>query len=262
MRRRFIRTAAMAAAATLVLAACGDDDEQAAPEGDNGEGVENGAPDDMLGDQDMDDVDDPNEDVEDGIYRGMGVILPVPDGWSLDPMAAQQGTVAAMSEEGTQQLVAQAIDVAEMEAMGQPMDLDTILDQQREGIQEELDIEPTADEEIDLDGAERAHRLTYTDVPGQQEDMPDSTATLVLAEDGNGLLAEFSFSAPTEEYDEDIEALLLAEAGFDPDSEPVEPMMPEPEPQPGPEGEGGEMTPEDLEELEDMLEEEQGQDQG
>lgn len=257
MRTRFTRTAAMAAAAALALAACGDDadDQQAAPEGEDAEGLEDldeDALDDMMGDQDMDDVDDPNEDIEDGVYRGNGVILPVPDGWSLDPMAAQQGTMAAVSEEGTSQLVAQAIDIAQMEEMGQPMDLDTILEQQRSSIEEELGLEPDVDEEADLEGAERAHRLTYTDVPGQQEDMPDSTATLVLAEDGDGLLAEFSFSAATEDYDEDVEALLLSEAGFDPDSEPAEPMMPEQ--QPAPEGDGGEMSPEDLEEMEEMFE--------
>jgi hypothetical protein len=259
VRTRLTRTAAMAAAAALVLAACGDDadDQQAAPEGENDqspEDLDEDALDDMMGDQE--DVDDPNEDIEDGIYRGNGVILPVPDGWSLDPMAAQQGTIAAVSEEGTQQLVAQAIDVAQMEEMGQSMDLDTILEQQRDGIQEELGIEPTVDEEVELEGAERAHRLTYTDIPGQQEDMPDSTATLILAEDGDGLLAEFSFSAATEDYDEDVEALLLAEAGFDPDSEPAEPMMPEQQPAPEGGGEGGEISPEDLEEMEEMFEDE------
>ncbi len=247
MRTRFFRSTATAAALALALAACGDEanDEQAAPDGEDLEDLDEEALEDMLGDQpDAEDMEDPNEDVEDGVYRGNGVILPVPDGWSLDPMAFQQGTIAAVSEEGTQQLLAQAIDVADMEEMGQSMDLDTILDQQREGIASELGVEPDVDEEVELEGATRAHQLTFTDVPAQQEGAPESTATLILAEDGNGLLGEFSFSAASEDYDQDIETLLVAEAGFDPDSEPAEPMMPEP--QPAPEGEGGEMElPED-----------------
>ena len=248
MRRRFPRAAVMAAAAVLALAACGDDaDEQAAQEGEDVEDLDEDALDDLLGDQE--DMDDPNEDVEDGIYRGNGVILPVPDGWSLDPMAFQQGLVAAVSEDGNQQLTAQAIDITEAEEMGQPMDLDTLLDGVREQVGEDAEV----DEEIELEGAERAHRLTYTDLPAQQEGAPASSATLVLAEDGNGLIGEFAFSAAVDDYDEAVESLLLGEAGFDPDSEPPEPMMQQPPP--APEGEG-EMSPEDLEEMEELFEDE------
>jgi hypothetical protein len=248
VRTGFFRTTAAAAAAALALAACGEDnDEQALPDdpeaADELEDLDEDALDDMLGDQE--DVEDPNEDVEDGIYAGNGVILPVPDGWSLDPTAFQQGLVAAMSEDGAQQLTAQAIDVAEAEEMGQPMDLDTLL----EGVREQVGQDADVDEEVEVANAERAHRLTYTDLPAQQEGAPESSATLILAEDGNGLVGEFAFSAAADQYDSSFEDLLLEIAGFDPDSEPPEPMMQQPPPE-------GEMSPEDMEELEEMFEDE------
>lgn len=251
MRHRFTRSAAVAAAAALALAACGGDDagddEQAAseePDTENSEDLDEDELEDLLGDQQ--DMEDPNDDVEDGVYRGNGVILPVPDGFSIDPGAFQQGMVAAVSEGGEQQLTAQAIDVAEAEEAGQPMDLDTLLDTVREQVGVEADV----DEEVDLEGAERAHRLTYTNLPAQQEGAPESSATLILAEDGDGLVGEFAFSAAADDYDESFETLLLDTAGFDPDSEPPEPMMQQPPPAPeseggeSPEGEG-ETAPED-----------------
>ena len=246
MRTGFFRTTAVAAAA-LALAACGDDnDEQALPEDevtDELDDLDEDALEDLLGDQE--DMDDPNEDIEDGVYAGNGVILPVPDGWSLDPTAFQQGLVAAISEDGAQQLTAQAIDTAEAEEMGQPMDLDSLLDGVREQVGQEADV----DEEVELENAERAHRLTYTDLPAPQEGAPESSATLILAEDGNGLVGEFAFSAAADQYDASFVDLLLENAGFDPDSEPPEPMMQQPPPE-------GEMSPEDMEELEDMFEDE------
>lgn len=249
MRTGFTRSAALAAAAALVLAACGDGgDEQAGDEEEASEAEETeDAAEDPSGDEPA--MEDPNDDVEDGIYAGNGIILPVPDGWSIDPAAFQQGLIAAMSEDGTQQLTAQAIDTEQAEEMGQPMDLETLLD----GVREQVDQEAEVDEEVELANAERAHRLTYTDLPGQQEGAPESSATLVLAEDGNGLVGEFAFSAQADQYDASLVDLLLDNAGFDPDSEPPEPMMQQPPPS---EGQGGEMTPEEREQMEDMFEDE------
>jgi hypothetical protein len=121
VRRGFFRTTAVAAAAALTLAACGEDnDEQALPDdeeaADELEDLDEEALDDMMGEGE--DMPDPNDDVEDGIYAGDGVILPVPDGWQLDPQAAAQGAVVAMSEDGQSQLVAQAVDAEEAEAHG------------------------------------------------------------------------------------------------------------------------------------------------
>jgi hypothetical protein len=233
VRISFRRGIAVTAATALVLAGCGDDeapDDQAAPEEMDAEDLEEDELDDLLGDQE--DMEDPNEDVEDGEYRGNGVILPVPDGWSLDPTAFAQGALVAMSEDGTQQLSAQAVDVEEAAAAGQDLDFDTLLDGARQ--MGEADV----DEEVELEGAERAHRLTYLNLPAQQEGQPEQSGTIILAEDGNGLVAEFAFGAMADDYDEEYESILLETAGFDPDSEPPEmPAMP----QPAPEGEGGDM---------------------
>lgn len=252
MRRGFIRSAALAAAAALTLAACGDDpdDEQAAGE-EELEDVEDDELEDLLSEQEGGDAPDPEENIEDGVYRGNGVLLPVPDGWSIEPTALQQGVVAAISENEEQYFSAQAIDVEEAEAAGQDMDFDTILDQIRDQFGDNTEV----DEEVELAGAERAHRLTLSDLPAPQEGMPEQHATIIFAEDGQGLMGQFEFAASVDEYDEDLEAVLLDDAGFDPDSEP--PEMPQ-QPAPAPEGEQ-EMSPEEQEELEEMFEEEQQQ---
>lgn len=252
MRRGFTtRAAAMSAAAALALAACGDDtdDQQAAPEGEEQdlEDLDEGELEDLLGEQEgMEDLADPSEDIEDGVYRGNGVLLPVPDGWSIEPTALQQGVVAAISEDQEQYFSAQAIDIDEAEAAGQDMDFETVLDQIRDQFGDNTEV----DEEVELAGAERAHRLTLTDLPPPQEGMPEQHATIVFAEDGQGLMGQFEFAASVDEYDEDMESVLLASAGFDPDSEP--PAMPQ-QPQPAPEEE---MSPEDMEEMEDMFDDE------
>lgn len=245
MRTSLRRGLALTAAVGLLLAGCGDDesqedsagDEQAEDDRTAGEdsGGEGDGPDeqeleDMLDEQGMA---DPNEDVEDGVYRGNGVTLPVPEGWSLDPMAFQQGIVAAMSEDGSQQMSARAMDVGEAGAADdQSMELDSVLDNVRQQVEQEAE----TDEEVDLAGADRAHQLTYRELPAEQEEQPDSGVTLVLAEGGESLLGEFTYTAAEDAYDNELASLLVDEAGFDPDSEPPE----MPQAQPAPEGEGGE----------------------
>jgi hypothetical protein len=253
VRQSWKRGLAVGATLALVLAGCGDDNGEEPEDTPTEEPGDEEALDDMMGEGE--DMPDPNDDVEDGIYAGDGVILPVPDGWQLDPQAAAQGAVVAMSEDGQSQLVAQAVDAEEAEAQGEDMDLDQLI----EGIRQQLGEEPEVDEEIEFDGAERAHRLTATGVPPAQEGMPESSVTIILAEDGNGVVGSFQLAAPSDEYDEDIEELLLNEAGFDPDSEP--PELPEMQPQPAPEGEGGEMSEEDMEELQEQLEQQMEEEQ-
>jgi hypothetical protein len=230
VRHRALRLPAALAAAALFVAACGDADPDTDPteppaEGDAApedgfdeedlEGLE-----DLLGDQG--DLEDPNELVDDGVFRGAGVVLPVPEGWTLDPTAYAQGVVAAVNEAGNQQLSAQAIDAEQIETLGQSADLDALLDNVRQ--LGEADV----DEEVQLEGAERAHRLTYRDLPAQQEGLPETSATIVLAQDDRGYLAEFTVSAAAEDYDEALEDLLLDQAGFDPDSEPPSLELPAP----------------------------------
>jgi hypothetical protein len=224
VRRTTGRMIATAAVASLLLAGCQDGqdpDEEAAtaPPEDTG-GQDPGAQDPgELPDQGLA---DPNEDVEDGVYRGNGVVLPVPDDWTLDPTAFAQGVIAAVSEDGAQSMTAQAIDTGEAESTGTDLDLDTLLD----SVRSQLDREAEVDEDVDLAGADRAHRLTYLELPPQQEGAPEVSVTVVLAEDGEGLVGEFTFSAAADEYDDETADLLLAQAGFDPDSEPVAPAPP------------------------------------
>jgi hypothetical protein len=216
---------AVLSAAALLLAACGDGDtvdEQTAPDELDGELSEEELEDieDLLGDTGG--LGDPNDLVEDGVFRGVGVVLPVPEGWSLDQAAYAQGVIAAISEDGTQQMSAQAIDGETLAAGGQDVDLELLLDNVRQ-------LGPAdVDESVELTGATEAHRLTYLQLPAQQEGLPDNSATIVLAEDDRGLIGEFTVSAASEDYDSDLEELLLEGAGFDPDSEPRTPEIPEP----------------------------------
>jgi len=228
----------------LFLAACGDAEPQEDEPGDpetsteESEGSQGEDPSgDASGEEELDeealedllagqeDLSDPNEDVVDGVYRGNGVVLPVPQGWSIDPAAMMQGVVAAFPEDGSQQLTARAIDTELAEAGGaQPIELQTLVDTVRQQIAQDAAI----DEEVDLGGADRAFRLSYPDLPGQQEGQPDTGITLVLAESGE-LVGEFVYSAASAAYDEEIVSLLVEEAGFDPDSE-----VPAPAPAPAP----------------------------
>ena len=220
-RRGFAATAVVA----LALAGCAGDEPA---EDDTAADTEETEDLDALLDDEQPEMEDPNEDIQDGVYRGLGVVLPVPDGWSLNQDAFAQGVVAAISEDGAQQFSAQAIDTDEAEAAGQPVpDLDTLLDDFRQQIGRDADV----DETIELEGAERAHRLTYLDLPPEQEGAAESSATIVFAE-GNGRVAQFLFGAASEDYDQSLESVLLEGAGFDADSSPPEiPAMPPPAPE-------------------------------
>lgn len=241
MRTSWRRGLVLTAAVGLFLAGCGDAEPQEDEAGDgqtSTEGSEGEDPSgDAAGEEELDeealedllagqeDLPDPNEDVVDGVYRGNGVVLPVPEGWSIDPAAMMQGVVAAFPEDGSQQLTARAVDTEQAEASGaEPIELDSLVDSVRQQIEQDA----ATDEEVELVGADRAFRLTYLDLPGQQEGQPDTGITLVLAESG-GLVGEFVYSAGSADYDEQVVSLLVDEAGFDPDSE-----VPDPAPAPAP----------------------------
>lgn len=232
------------AAIGLFVAGCGDgqaseeqsSDDQAASDAPSDDGSEDPGSDPEGGD-DMPDgkaeVVDPNDDIEDGVYRGRGADLPVPDGWSINPVAFQQGVVVATAEDGAQQLTAQAIDTEQAEAAdAEPLDLEALLD----GVRQQVDQDAEADEQIDVIGAEQAHRLTYLQLPAQQEGQPKTSATIVIADGGDGLIGEFTYSALAADHDETIASLPVDQPGFDPDSEPA--PLPQ-APQPLPEGDGG-----------------------
>jgi hypothetical protein len=216
---RIRRTFALAATAAL-LVACGTDDDTAAPDPD---GQEAPADPDAMDDPTAEDLDleDPNEQVADGAYRGEGIVLPVPDGWQLDTFAFAQGLVLAMPEDANEQFAGQAVDT---EDLPQEISFDELVEANRA----QFETGPSEDEPIELAGAEQAHLMRFDDLPAQQEGEADGTLLLVMADNGDGRIAVFNYAAPSDVYDEARADELLASAGFDPDSEPSPPAAPAP----------------------------------
>jgi hypothetical protein len=215
------RTLALAATAALV-AACGaaDDDPAAtAPDGQEAP-AEQGADDPAVEGEDpaagAPELEDPNEQVADGTYRGEGIVLPVPEGWRVDEGAFAQGLVLAMPEAGDEQLAGQAVDTADL---GEEIDFGELVEANRG----QFGAEPTEDEEVELEGAAQAHLLRFDGLEPQEEGQPEGSLLLVMADDGNGRIAVFNYAASTDDYDEGNAELLLSAAGFDPDSEPTPP---------------------------------------
>lgn len=246
---RFRRSHLLAAVAVgaLTLAACGPDEtdpsDEAAPSATGSEeapdesgGDEPGDDeldlddlegeldgeldlDDLLGEQEMP---DPNEHVADGVFRGDGIVLPIPEGFELEPNAYLQGLVAAVTPDGLQQVAGQAVDTEAMP--DQALSLEELAEAN------EAQFGPSAsDEEIDVDGASRARQMYFEEIPAQMEGDPELSLMLIIAEDGNGEVAIFNYVAPTEEFDEAEADSRLTGIGFDPDSSP-----PDPEPMPTP----------------------------
>jgi hypothetical protein len=229
---RIRRTLALAATAALV-AACGaaDDDDPTAqapdgqeapadpdgadPDGADPEGADPEGADPFGGEGELD-LEDPNEQVADGTFRGEGIVLPVPEGWRVDEMAFAQGLVLAMPEAGDEQFAGQAVDTADLE---EDLDFAELVDANRE----QFESAPTEDEQIELDGAAQAHVLRFDGLPPQAEGQPEGSLLLVMADDGEGRIAVFNYAAATDDYDEGNADLLLSAAGFDADSEPSPP---------------------------------------
>ncbi len=256
---RIRSTLTMLAAAGL-LAACGTDDDpqeqDAAPE----DGVEE--PEGDLEDLDdmadgMEDMEDPNDLVSDGVFRGQGVLLPVPDDFTLDQQSFTMGQIVATTgfdaedpEAGDpeQVLVGTAQDVSEAPAE-EDLTLDGIIDTMLGQGQ----LEPNAEEDVDLDNADEARALFFDEIEGQPgpegEEPAAQQGLVVIALDGADQLAQFEYVAEQDHYDEGIEQQLLDGAGFDPDSDPLPPQPMEPQPEMD-----EEMDEEMLEELEEELE--------
>ncbi|MEX2503208.1 MAG: hypothetical protein WD378_00060 [Egicoccus sp.] len=243
-----LRNTTAAAAVAVLLAACGGDDdgdpgatsetepetaESIEEEDSDGEDAGDDAGGETLGDLELP---DPDEFISDGEFRGQGIILPIPDGWSVDQMALLQGLVAASADDDqTQQLVAQAIDTTQL-GEDQQISFDELIEVQRTQFDPiDPDLEPSVDEEVEIDGATAAHRLRFEDV--QIEEQPAFDLELVLAEDGEGRIALFNYAAPTDSFDDAIAEQMVDGVGIDPDSEPPEPQVPA-APQGGA-GEGG-----------------------
>jgi len=240
VRARPTRLTTAALAAALLLGACADagNDDEAAPEEaateetdgnedpapDEGEAGEDGAeeldPDeleDLLAEQQQD-IEDPNEDVEDGVYRGQGIVMPVPDGYSLDPTAFMQGLLAAVTADGSNQIAAQAVD---QDTLPEPIDITELIESNSAQFGE-----PSLNESIEVDGAEEARQVRYDTLPAQQEGQPDLTLLLIAADNGDGRLAIFNYVAPADEYDDEAAQQILSTVGFDPNSDPAAPAPP------------------------------------
>lgn len=214
-------------AATVLVVACGDGDadDQAA---DDLDGLEDELP------EDLDDLLEPELDEveldEDGKFRGQGVVVPIPDGWEVDPAGLESGVVIAGPPEGEGlPALAAAAGIERnpflgFEGLGYEPTLEALRGLDPEG-------EAVVDEPVDLAGAERAHLLVFEalaspEVEGQ-ESLPDTDQLVVLAEDSAEQVTIFNYTAETGSYDEEIQELILAEAGLDPDSEPAIPELPE-----------------------------------
>lgn len=249
MRSRTIRMTTAALSAALLLAACadaGDDGDETAPdtaasdessaEGDNGQDDpgQNDPGEQELSDEDLGELEDllaeqedrpdPNEQVEDGVFRGDGIVMPVPDGYQLDPTAYMQGLVAAVTEDGSHQIAGQAVDT---ETLPDAPDLQELVEANREQFGE-----PASDESIEVAGATEARQLRYDTLPSQAEGQPDLTLLLIVADNGDGRLAVFNYVAPADEYDNEEAEATLSTVGFDPDSSPEPPPAPAPAPAP------------------------------
>lgn len=256
-------------AAVLMLAACGTDDggtdaetspdqsdEQLEPDQPNGEAAP--APDPLAPDSPELDLPDPNDLITDGVFRGEGLIMPAPEGWTFDDTALAQGIVAATDASEEQQLAGQVIDTTQM---GEEMTLDALIETNRD----QIDDAPSVDESIEIEGAVGAHQLRYDQLSAQIEGQPDMAVLLIVADDGDGNLAIFNYVAMVDAFDDANADLLVSTAAFDPDSEPSTPVpspdVPAPEDAPLPEDTAPQDPPEldldgqpedDLDDLDDL----------
>lgn len=226
-RRRALPIVALLAAGALGLAACGGDEPAEDPEA-VGELEE--LDDDLAdalgnGEDPTEGLDDPNERISNGVFAANGVLLPAPEDWSFDPFAFASGIALSTSPDGSSQLHGEAVNPADLDA---ELTYEEVVQANRDSVAQDPDIE----EEVELPGASRALHLRYLGLEAP-EDAPegqpaDTSVVLLIAEREDGVLGVFSYAAATDEFDDAVADLLLANAGFDPDSDPIgpEPVAP------------------------------------
>jgi hypothetical protein len=209
-------------AAAITLAACTGEEPAEDPEAVGAlEELDDGLFDALGEDEDpFEGMDDPNEQISDGVFAANGVQLPAPEGWSFDPFAFASGIALSTSPDGSAQLHAEAVDPADLDV---PLTYEEVVEANRDSV----DQAPDVDEEVDLPGARRALHLRYLGLEAH-EDAPegqpaDSSVVLLIAERDDGVLGVFSYAASTEDFDDEVADLLLRNAGFDPDSDPLGP---------------------------------------
>jgi hypothetical protein len=196
---------------------------------DEGEALDADALEDALGE--LEPVEEPSlEDlgvtVDDDAVRGLGLVMPLPAGWEFDPVPASQGALfASAGGLDPEQLLFAVAGIESDPASGfEGLGLDDALDVVRDSVPND----PDRDEAVDLDGAVAAQLLEYEEVQiGEEADGgPVSYQVVILAEDADGMLALFNYVALSGSEDVGVTEQLLAEAGFDPASEPFAPVAP------------------------------------
>jgi hypothetical protein len=187
-------------------------------------GTDEAALEDVLGDLDPAEAPSLEElgvSVTDDEVRGLGVIMPLPDGWEFDPVPASQGALfASAGGADPEQLLFAVAGIESDPASGfEGLGLDDALDVVRGSVP----MTPDRDEAVELDGAVAAQLLEYEEVRigSEEEGGPVSYQAVILAEDADGVLALFNYVALSGAEDAGVTEQLLTEAGFDPASEPL-----------------------------------------
>lgn len=222
-RRRRVLSLALSAAVVLVLVGCGGgDDPESAGTSPTAPGTvaPTGPATDPFASQ-----------IEDGVFAGQGVLLPIPEGWELNQQLMASGVVyAAPPGDQANQYLLGADDVAN--SPGVQLESNTIQGV-IDGVREQLAQDPTVDEAVDVAGAEEARRLMFEDIPAQQGNQTEQTGTpqtsdqlVIVAASADGQIALFNYVAVGDSFDQAVADLLLAEVGLDPDSEPTRPPAP------------------------------------
>lgn len=227
-RRAAARALVGGAALLLLLTACADDPDAGADDTGEQEAIgeleELDDTDDPAGSADaaedpVADLEDPNDYVADGVFAANGVVLPAPEGWSFDEFAFASGVALALAPEGEEQIAAEAVDPT---TLPEEVTFEQVVAANRDTVEQA----PVVDEAVDLPGARRAIQLRYLDLPTSEnapEGQPAATSVVLLvAEREDGILAVFNYAAASEDFDDRIAELLLATAGFDPDSDPAQ----------------------------------------
>jgi hypothetical protein len=233
-----IRVLAPVLAIVALIAACGDADDPAASDGSaTAESEADAGNDDPAADPQTDDplaeepqpeldpqqtFDELGIEVDDDRARGVGVVLPLPSGWELDPGPATQGALFSTSGEAEpEQLLLGVAGIEDDPFSGFE---GASFDEALEVIRGSVPQPPDRDEPVDLAGARSAQLLEYEEIPGGEDGGPASYQAVVLAEDTDGTLALFNYVALSGSEDRSFVDRLLGEAGFDPDSEPLPPI--------------------------------------
>lgn len=182
-------------------------------------------------------------------FTDLGIVLPVPEGWSINETFLENGVVLAVPDgaaqdpetgspaepepEDRQAMVAYPDALTRFGLTAQDAAFDDLLEQLRSGIQQDAEV----DRAVEVEGAQEAHLLTYAGIE-QRDEGQQSTAdpvrtkvTMILAHQGSRY-SLFQYLAQEDAYDESIAALLRTGVALAPDSEeaesPVAPTSPSP----------------------------------